>query len=84
MKKVGVKKHNNKMAHYFTENSLDSWSEIRYIIRKTKMKMRRREIVHVYLISERGCLVQTLMKKTWKASWSSGVNKVASDGEFHR
>ena len=37
--------------------------------------MQRREIVHVYLISERGCLVRTLMKKTWKASWSSGVNQ---------
>lgn len=48
------------------------------------MKMQRREIVHVNRISERGCLVRTLMKKTWKASWSSGVNKVASDGEFHR
>lgn len=37
--------------------------------------MQRKEIVHVYLISEKGCLVRTLMKKAWKASWSSGVNK---------
>ncbi len=35
-------------------------------------------------ISEKGCLVRTFMKKAWKASWSSGVNQVASDGEFHR
>lgn len=48
------------------------------------MKMRGREIVHAGLISERGCLVRTLMKKAWKASRSSGVNQVASDGEFHR
>lgn len=46
--------------------------------------MQRREVVHVNRISERGCLVQTLMKITWKASWSSGVNKVAFDGGFHR
>ena len=63
---------------------LDSWSVIRYTFRQIIMKMLRREIVHVYLISERGCLVRTLMKKTWKASWSSGVNKVASDGKFYR
>ena len=63
-----------------SEKPLDSWSEIRYTLWQTITKMLRREIVHVYLISERGCLVRTLMKKTWKASWSSGVNKVAFDG----
>lgn len=72
------------MYKLITEKNLDSCSEIRYSIRKIEKKMLRREIVHVYLISERGCVVRTLMKKTWKASWSSGVNKVASDGKFHR
>jgi len=27
------------------------------------------------LISERGCLVRTLMRIAWKASWSSGANE---------
>ena len=36
--------------------------------------MQGKEIVHVSQIAERGCMVRTFMKMTWKASWSSGVN----------
>lgn len=33
------------------------------------------------LISERGCLVRTLMRTAWKASRSSGMNEVVADGD---
>ena len=82
-----MKAHNLRVALpviIYRKNLLTVGLRYDILFDKQKKKRLRREIVHVYLISERGCVVRTLMKKIWKASWSSGVNKVASDGKFHR
>lgn len=43
--------------------------------------MQGKETVHDSSIAEKEWLVKIPMRTSWKASWSSGVNKVAAAGD---